>query len=52
MKTKESFAQGLMHKAAQAVVRRERLGWPPLSQWGTYQPHRPESRCPKPQDKK
>ena len=32
MKTKESFAQGLMHKAAQAVVRRERLGWPPLSQ--------------------
>ena len=46
MKTKESFAQGLMHKAAHAVVRRERLGWPPLSQWGTYQPHRPEKPLP------
>lgn len=52
MKTKESFVQNLVHKAAQAVIRRERYGWPPDTLWGTYQPHRPEKPLPKPQDKK
>lgn len=52
MKTKEPFAQSLIHKAAQAIVRRELYGWPPDSGWGTYQPHRPEKPLPQPQDKK
>lgn len=50
MKTKESFAQGLIHKAAQTVVRRELEGWPPDSPWDAYQPHRPETPPPKRRD--
>lgn len=34
MKTKEPFAQSLLHKAAQAIVHRELYGWPPESNWG------------------
>lgn len=52
MKTKEHFAQKLIHKAAQGIVRRELYGWPPDTPWGTYQPRRPEKPLPKPQDKK
>lgn len=52
MKTKEPFAQSLIHKAAQAIVHRELYGWPPDSLWGFYQPHRPEKPLPKPQEKK
>lgn len=50
MKTKEPLAQSLIHKAAQAIVRREFYGWPPESNWGIYQPHRPEKPLPKPQE--
>lgn len=52
MKTKEPFAQKLVRKAAQGIVRREIYGWPPDTFWGTYQPRRPEKPLPQPQDKK
>ena len=52
METKEPFAQKLVHKAAQGIVRRELYGWPPDTPGGMYQPHRPEKPLPKPQDKK
>ena len=52
MKPKESLADRLAREAAQAIVRREILGWPPETQWGVYQPHRPEKPLPKPQEKK
>ena len=34
MASKETFTQHLAHEMAQAVVHRERYGWPPDSQWG------------------
>lgn len=53
MKTKEPLAQSLIHKAAQAIVYREFYGWPPESNWGIYQPHRPEKPLPpKPQEER
>lgn len=52
MKPKESLADRLVREAAQAIVRRESLGWPPGSIWGNYQPHRPEAPLPQPKDKK
>ncbi len=52
MKTKETFSQSLGQKAAQAIVRRELYGWPPDSNWGLYQPRRPEKPHSQPQDKK
>lgn len=52
MKSKESFAQHLTRETVQAIVRQERFGWPPASDWGAYQPHRPDKPLPKPQDKK
>lgn len=39
---KETFTQHLAHEVVQAVVHRERYGWPPDSQWGMFQPTRPE----------
>lgn len=42
MKLKESLAQQLAREAVQAIVRQERLGWPPNSSWGVYQPRRPD----------
>ena len=42
MASKETFTQHLAHEVAQAVVHRERYGWPPDSQWGMFQPTRPE----------
>lgn len=33
MASKETFTQHLAHEMAQAVVHRERYGWPPDSQW-------------------
>lgn len=42
MASKETFTQHLAHEMAQAVVHRERYGWPPDSQWGMFQPTRPE----------
>lgn len=50
MKTKESFVENLVHKAAQSIVHRERYGWPPDTPWGGYQPLRPE-KVPDPQEK-
>lgn len=52
MKKKVTLWQDLLHKAAQAIVRRELYGWPPDSLWGSYQPHRPEKKLLKPKDKK
>lgn len=52
MKKKMTLGQDLLHKAAQAIVRRELYGWPPDSLWGSYQPRRPEKTLPKPKDKK
>ena len=52
MKTKETFAQKLVHKAAQGIVRRELYGWPPDSPWSVYQPHRPEKLLTQQQNKK
>ena len=42
MKSKENFTQQFAREMAQAVVKRERYGWPPDSQWGMFQPTRPE----------
>lgn len=42
MVSKETFTQHLAHEMAQAVVHRERYGWPPDSPWGLFQPTRPE----------
>lgn len=42
MKTKNSYVQKLVRKAAQIVVHREREGWPPDTLWSAYQPKRPE----------
>ena len=42
MLSKETFTQHLAHEMAQAVVHRERYGWPPDSPWGLFQPTRPE----------
>lgn len=42
MASKETFTQHLAHEMAQAVVHRERYGWPPDSQCGMFQPTRPE----------
>ena len=42
MASKETFTQHLAHEMAQAVVHRERYGWPPDSPWGMFQPTRPE----------
>lgn len=42
MASKETFTQHLAHGMAQAVVHRERYGWPPDSQWGMFQPARPK----------
>lgn len=42
MVSKETFTQHLAHEVVQAVVHRERYGWPPDSQWGMFQPTRPE----------
>ena len=42
MASKETFTQHLAHEMAQAVVHRERYGWPPDSPWGLFQPTRPE----------
>ena len=45
MASKETFTQHLAHEMAQAVVHRERYGWPPDSQWGyvsAYSPGRNE----------
>ena len=36
------FYSNLAHEMAQAVVHRERYGWPPDSPWGLFQPTRPE----------
>lgn len=52
MKKKVTLGQDLLHRAAQAIVHRELYGWPPYTSWGSYQPHRPENKPPKPQDKK
>ncbi len=52
MKKNVTFGQDLLHKAAQAIVSRELYGWPPYSNWGTYQPHRPETPLPQSKDKK
>ena len=52
MKPKESLADRLVRETAQAIVRREILGWPPGSTLGNYQPHRPEAPLPQPKDKK
>ena len=41
MVSKETFTQHLAHEMAQAVVHRERYGWPD-SPWGLFQPTRPE----------
>ena len=42
MVSKETFTQHLAHEMAQAVVHRERYGWPPDSPWGLFPPTRPE----------
>lgn len=51
MKSKESFAQHLTRETVQAIVRQERFGWPPVSDWGAYQPHRPDKPLDSPSDK-
>ncbi len=42
MKSKENFTQQFAREMAQAVVKRERYGWPPDSAWGMFQPARPK----------
>lgn len=49
---KESLPHALGRKALDAMIRREYGGWPPVSSYSLYQPHRPEKLLPKPQDKK
>lgn len=44
MKTKESLPHALGRKALDAVIRREYGGWPPVSFYNLYQPHRPEKK--------
>ena len=52
MKPKESLADRLAREPPQAILRREIPAWPPETQWGVYQPHRPEAPLPQPKDKK
>ena len=42
MVSKETFTQHLAHEMAQAVVHRERYGWPHGESGGLFQPTRPE----------
>lgn len=52
MKSKESIAQHLTRVVVQSIVRREYLGWPPDTPWGSYQPYRPEKPQPQQRDEK
>lgn len=52
MKSEKKIVQQITRRLAQTIVHRERIGWPPDSPWGCYQPRRPESPEQKVETKK
>ncbi|MDD4850395.1 MAG: hypothetical protein PHO10_06810 [Gemmiger sp.] len=44
MKNKEKMPEQLVQRMVQKMIRNEIVGWPPITFWGNYQPHRPENK--------